>query len=154
MLGLADEIGAESDRELSPFASVSRRASTVRSITMQFSTLGIAILQGFLVTPLCLKHINYKLYGAWLATGQILGWISLLDPGVSEVLRQRVARSYGAGQRNVLGIVLGSGLVVGFLIALIPTVAGLCVGFFVNHFVALDYPEGTELRRCFIAAVF
>jgi O-antigen/teichoic acid export membrane protein len=154
MSELPDEIGAESGRELSPFASVSRRASTVQSITMQFSNLGIAILQGFLLTPLCLKHINYKLYGAWLATGQILGWISLLDPGVNEVLRQRVARSFGAGQRNALGVVLGSGLVVSFLIALIPTVAGLCVGFFVNHFVALDYPEGAELRKCFIMAVF
>jgi O-antigen/teichoic acid export membrane protein len=154
MVELADEISAEADRELAPFASVSRRTSTVQSIVMQFSTLGIAILQGFLLTPLSLKHIDYKLYGAWLATGQVLAWISLLDPGVNEVLRQRVARSFGAGQRNALGIVLGSGLAVSFLIALIPLVAGLCMSLFVNRFVTLDYLRGAELRRCFTLAVF
>ena len=62
---------------------------------MQFLALGLAIVQGFLLTPMSLRHIDYKLFGAWLATGQMLSWVSLLDPGVNEVLRQRVAHAFG-----------------------------------------------------------
>src|ERR1700735_305809 len=153
MYELTDEIGAESGRELSPFPAISRRTTTVQGIAMQFSTLAVAIVQGFLLTPLCLKHIDYKLYGAWLATGQILAWISLLDPGINEVLRQRVAHSFGAGNRKALGTVLGSGLLVAALIVLVRTAAGMCAGLFVNHFVTLGEIQGAELRRCFLAAV-
>ena len=119
---------------------------------MQFLALGLAIVQGFLLTPLCLRHIDYKLFGAWLATGQMLSWVSLLDPGVNEVLRQRVAHAFGGGHKQVLGIILGSGLAVGFLIAVIPTVAGLAAAFVAPRFVPLDIAESAQLRKCFLAA--
>jgi O-antigen/teichoic acid export membrane protein len=132
---------------------ISRRSTTRQAIAVQFLSLGLAMVQGFLLTPLYLKHIDYRLYGAWLATGQIAVWLSLLDPGVNDVLRQRVAFSFGGGSRKTLGTVLGSGLAMGFLIALLPTIAGLGVGVFVNHFIALDVAQGLLLRRCFQATV-
>jgi O-antigen/teichoic acid export membrane protein len=131
---------------------LSRRISTVQSIGMQFLILGLAVVQGFLLTPTCLRYIDYKLFGAWLATGQMLSWVSLLDPGVNEVLRQRVAHVFGGGQKETLGVIIGSGLVVGILIALIPTAAGLAAAAVAPKVVPLNAAESTELRNCFLAA--
>lgn len=152
MLGLTDQQSGALESQGSAFPRFSRRIRTVQSITMQFLALGLAIVQGFLLTPLCLKHIDYKLFGAWLATGQMLSWVSLLDPGVNEVLRQRVAHAFGGGHKQSLGIILGSGLVVGFFIAVIPTAAGLAAAFVAPRFVLLNHAQSAELRKCFLAA--
>ena len=149
---LTEEQGHECGSQVGPIPRLSRRSRTVQSITMQFLALGLAIVQGFLLTPLCLRHIDYKLFGAWLATGQMLSWVSLLDPGVNEVLRQRVAHAFGGGHRQILGVILGSGLAGGFLIAAIPTGAGLVAALVAPRFVPLDHAKSAELQKCFLAA--
>lgn len=119
---------------------------------MQFLTLGLAVVQGFLLTPMAIKHIDYKLYGAWLATGQMLSWVSLLDPGVNEILRQRVAFVFGGKDRLGIGVILGSGLAVGFLITVIPTLAGLGLALVAPRFIPLAPAASGQLRNCLLAA--
>ena len=152
MLERTDAPAQDPANQIPSFPKLSRRTSTIQSITMQFLALGLAIVQGFLLTPMSLRHIDYKLFGAWLATGQMLSWVSLLDPGVNEVLRQRVAHAFGGNSKDVLGVILGSGLIVGFLIAVIPTVAGLGAAFVAPRFMALDRAQSMQLRKCFLAA--
>jgi O-antigen/teichoic acid export membrane protein len=152
MLGLTDEDRREPGKQVRSFPRLSRRTKTVQSVTMQFLALGLAVVQGFLLTPLCLRHIDYKLFGAWLATGQMLSWVSLLDPGVNEVLRQRVAHAFGGGNKQMLGNILGSGLAIGFFIAVIPTAAGLAAVLAIPRFISLGHAESVELQRCFLAA--
>jgi O-antigen/teichoic acid export membrane protein len=119
---------------------------------MQFLILGLAVAQGFLLTPVSLRHIDYKLYGAWLATGQMLSWVSLLDPGVNEILRQRVAFAFGSNGRDGLGSILGSGVAVGFLIATIPMAAGLGAALVAGRFISLDHGASMQLRQSLVAA--
>jgi O-antigen/teichoic acid export membrane protein len=152
MIGFTDEHSQELGSQARSFPRLSRRGKTVQSVTMQFLALGLAVVQGFLLTPLCLRHIDYKLFGAWLATGQMLSWVSLLDPGVNEVLRQRVAHAFGGGDKQRLGSILGSGLAVGFCIAVIPTLAGLAAVLVIPRFISLGHAESVELQQCFLAA--
>ena len=119
---------------------------------MQFLTLALAVVQGFLLTPAALRHIDYKLYGAWLATGQMISWVSLLDPGVNEILRQRVVFAFGSSSKDGLGAILGSGLIAGFLIAVIPAVAGLGAAFIAPHFISLNQSASLQLQHSLIAA--
>ncbi len=111
MLGLNRCTGARGPANRIPLVSKNSPGARAQfqSIAMQFLALGLAIVQGFLLTPMSLRHIDYKLFGAWLATGQMLSWVSLLDPGVNEVLRQRVAHAFGGASKDVLGVILGSG---------------------------------------------
>jgi O-antigen/teichoic acid export membrane protein len=60
-------------------------------------------LSGVLLVPLYLKTIHVDLYGAWLASGNILAWLTMADPGISTVLQQRVATSYGGNDIKAIG---------------------------------------------------
>ncbi len=48
------------------------------------------IFNSILLLPLYLLHIDATTLGVWLATGNILGWMTLVDPGVGEVLQQKI----------------------------------------------------------------
>lgn len=152
MFVLSEERNLEPAVIAASLPKLSRRSATVQSITMQFLTLGLAIIQGFLLTPASLRHIDYKLYGAWLATGQVLSWVSLLDPGVNEILRQRVAFAFGSSCKEGLGAILASGLVAGFLIAVIPTAAGLGAALAAPRFISLNAAASAQLRQSLLAA--
>jgi hypothetical protein len=74
---------------------VSRRAATIANLIHQYVTTGLVIVNGIVLVPLYLKYIDFKLYGAWLATGNVAAWLLLADAGFSDILRQRTAHLYG-----------------------------------------------------------
>jgi O-antigen/teichoic acid export membrane protein len=53
------------------------------------------ILNGLLTFPLYIHNIDAATLGLWVATGNILAWMTLADPGVGDVLQQRIAQLRG-----------------------------------------------------------
>ena len=49
------------------------------------------MMGGIILVPIYLVYIPKDLYGYWLATGNILTIISLLDPGIGGVVTQKVS---------------------------------------------------------------
>ena len=60
----------------------------------------IAIINGILIVPLYLHYININLYGGWLATGNIMMWLSIADPGVGDVLLQKIGNALGKDDQS------------------------------------------------------
>ncbi|MGA2196432.1 MAG: oligosaccharide flippase family protein [Bryobacteraceae bacterium] len=83
------------------------------------------MIQGIFLVRLYLRFIGVPLYGAWLASTQLVGWVTILDPGTDEVLRQRAANAHGRGRPDELGQLIGTGLVINLLIAICVTGASL-----------------------------
>ncbi len=90
--------------------------TTRYNLASQYLSLGLNVVGGLVVTPLALHTIAPAQYGAWLLTGDVLAWLSLVDPGLSAVLAQRVAHGYGAGQPDQIGRYLVSGLLLAGLV--------------------------------------
>jgi len=95
----------------------------------------VGILNGFVIVPLYLKYIDLGLYGAWLATGNILMWLTIIDPGVGDVLIQRVSESYAKNNRNEIGKQLASSMILSSVIALIAFSVGISLMFFIDNIV-------------------
>ncbi len=108
---------------------VSRRFSALVNFALSHVNTLLVITQGILLVPLYLARIPDALYGAWLATGNILSWIELVDPGVSAVLTQRVATTYGSGDLRRLSRVIGTGLTLSFALAALPILAWPLAGY-------------------------
>lgn len=70
---------------------VSRTRATIANLIFQYASLLLAIT-GIVLTPLYLRFIDLKLFGAWLASGNVIGWLAMLDPGLNELLHQQVAK--------------------------------------------------------------
>lgn len=117
------------------------------NLVFQYGWVITNILNSILLLPLYLKNIDAATLGVWLATGAVLGWMTLVDPGVGEVLQQRIAELRGRNEKGAIGKLIGSGYLASGFVLLISVALGLGCYFFLNHLVnknVSDYPYLSE----------
>ena len=61
------------------------------------------IVNSIILLPFYLHKIDASTLGVWLATGNILAWMTLIDPGVGDVLQQKVAELRGRNENGEIG---------------------------------------------------
>ena len=132
----------------------SRRKATVWYFVFNMLSLGLLMIQGVILVPLYLRHIDSRLYGAWLATGAIVSYLGMMDLGVSSVLLQRVSEQFGRHDLKTLERVVGSGssMVVG--LSAVTGAIGLAISIYVPGFVHVSGRGAIELRNAFLLNVF
>ncbi len=59
------------------------------------------IFNSILLLPIYIKNIDKGVLGVWLATSSILSWMTLIDPGIGDVLQQKIAELRGKKQLKV-----------------------------------------------------
>jgi O-antigen/teichoic acid export membrane protein len=101
----------------------SRRRAALASAAFAYAGLTVVLVQGFVLTPAYLAHIPVALYGAWLAAGNVIAWIELVDPGLAGLMQQRVAFAFGRRDSGQLGTVIATGLLVVAAFSVLPLVA-------------------------------
>lgn len=131
---------------------VDRRRVAITNLVFHYSAVGFAIVQGVVLVPLYLGHMSTATYGGWLATGSILAWIELLDPGISAVLQQRVAFLFGSEDSHGLSKAIGTGLVLSIGLSLLPLLALPAAGF-LAEIVGLKGGGGAELSAAIRVAL-
>ena len=112
------------------------------------------MISGVVLVPLYLRFIPEGLYGAWLATGNVLTWLTAIDPGLSTVLQQRVAVAYGRGDTSELNAMLTGGILLSAVIALLVLLAGFaCSGFFITWLRLSPSIDAAQLKLAFLIAI-
>lgn len=102
------------------------------------------------MVPLYLKYIPRDVYGYWLATGNIIAWIALIDPGYSQVIQQKVAFHYGSGEKKLLGQYAYLGIILNLFIICFILLVGLIIYFFFNNiFPNIDNSINLSLQKAF-----
>ncbi len=71
------------------------RAALVMLLT-SYAGAAIAIVKGLVLVPLYLHYFGIEVYGAWLASANIVSLLAVLDVGLSAVMYQRLAAAWGA----------------------------------------------------------
>jgi len=82
------------------------------------------IINSIILLPFYLKKIDATTLGVWLATGNILAWMTLIDPGIGEVLQQKIAELKGKNLNSEISKTIGSGLIAAGIILLLSVIAG------------------------------
>jgi O-antigen/teichoic acid export membrane protein len=133
---------------------VSRRRSTIANLLYQYNALVLALINGVILVPIYLKFIDVKLYGAWLASGDIIGWLSIMDPGLNDLLRQQTAKFSGEKRWDLLGKSIGtSWLIIAFL-SILSIIAGAVLSYFAPRWFSLEGANSQALTTSiFIAAI-
>ena len=102
------------------------------------------IINSIILLPFYLKKIDPSTLGVWLATGNILAWMTLIDPGVGEVLQQKISELSGRNLKVEISKTIGSGLIAAGIILLISVLAGFVfyslIGVIINKDVSV-YPN-------------
>lgn len=129
-------------------ASTSRRRSTVLNLIFSYLGIFISLAYGILLVPLYMNSMSVALYGAWLATGNVLAWIELIDPGVASLLQQRVSFLLGGNNKEQLPETIGTGVVIGLALGALPLL-GLPIAELLPAWLGLDPVEAGQLSLAF-----
>ncbi|HYR08221.1 MAG TPA: oligosaccharide flippase family protein [Longimicrobium sp.] len=111
----------------------SRRRGAAVMLVGGWANLLLLVVQGLVLVPLYLRHLGPGMYGAWVASGDVLGWLAVLDLGVTGIGLQRMAAAHGRGDARGAAGWYGTAMLVqaalaavlaGTAVLLAPQVAG------------------------------
>jgi O-antigen/teichoic acid export membrane protein len=111
------------------------------------------IINALLTFPLYIHNINPETLGLWVATGNILAWMTLADPGVGDVLQQRIAQLRGQGKSEEVGTTIGSGMIMSMFILIIAVIAGIVFYFLVGTIVNKDVSAYHGLQTALLISI-
>ncbi len=121
----------------------SRKQTTLFYAAFQAYSIAMALVTGVVLVPLYLRYVPADLYGAWQASGSILVWMTVLDPGFSAVVQQRVAAAHGSGDYDALSGWIATGLWIGVAVALLMLLVGFLTSFFLASWMKLPHTIDT-----------
>lgn len=70
-----------------------RSVAVKKNIIALFVIKGISILTSFLLVPLTIGYVSAELYGVWLTLASILTWLSFMDIGFSQGLKNKLTEA-------------------------------------------------------------
>src|SRR6195952_4612608 len=105
------------------------------NFVFQYGYVLTNIVNSIILLPLYLKNIDPSTLGIWLATGNILAWMTLADPGVGGVLQQKIAELRGKKMYSEIGQTIGSGFIASGLILIISILAGFIFFFLIGSII-------------------
>jgi O-antigen/teichoic acid export membrane protein len=113
------------------------------------------IITALVFVPLYLRYVGTDAYGVWLASGNVLAWLSIIDPGIGDLARQRIASLLGAGRGQEVRSSLNCGLLAMAAVAAIVAILGLGLAGRMVSFLRIDDPmlQAEAVNAIRIAAV-
>ena len=136
-------------------AQVGRRRSAYATLAGSTAVTLVAALQSLVLLPLYLNAVGPRLYGAWLATGEMTVWMLAFDFGIPNLLVQRTGAFLAEGKMREIGAHLGASLVALGCIALLMYAVIWLVAPAVGPWVGVQGAEAQSLadamRLCGVA---
>jgi O-antigen/teichoic acid export membrane protein len=137
------DLAAEQSRVL-PLPGRTRNALISSFFTyLQFA---VALGAAFFVTPLILRKIGARDYGLWLSSGELVGYLLLLDFGVLAILPWLIARADGQKRTLELKRHLAQGFSVAVAVSAILLLVAITCGGNLPAFLHLTTSDWNKLR--------
>ena len=89
---------------------MSRTARATTAAAFGYIRFAISIATGLWLVPFTLHHVGPRLYGFWLASGELLAYAALTEFGVLVTVPWMIAEADGAGDRDRLRSIVTTGL--------------------------------------------
>jgi O-antigen/teichoic acid export membrane protein len=116
---------------------MSRTARATANAIFGYGKFAIAIATGLWLVPFTLHHVGARLYGLWLASGELLAYAALTEFGVLMTVPWLIAEADGRGDREAMRTLVVNGvaaalvtaagytLIAAVLIAVLPAMVHL-----------------------------
>jgi O-antigen/teichoic acid export membrane protein len=123
------------------------------NFVFQYGYVITNIINSFVLLPLYLSHISTGVLGLWLASGNILSWMTLTDPGVGDVLQQKIAELRGKGIYKEVGLTIGSGFYASVFLFIISLTAGFIFYAFLGYLIDKDISRFPDLQKAVMISI-
>ncbi len=129
-------------------STLRRRAAWATFAGSTSSTL-VATIQSIVLMPLYLSQIGASAYGAWLASGELLGLLLAFDAGIPNLMIQRIGAALAKDDRREIGGYFGTGLAVLVAFSVLVGLGLASVAGSVPRLVGIAGPEAAALSGSF-----
>src|SRR5208282_2605448 len=89
---------------------ISRRRAAKINLLLGYGRYTVGIFNQLILVPLYLRFIGIASYGSWLASGNVVTLLGVLDIGFNLIVTQRLATAFGAGDDERFVHEVGSSL--------------------------------------------
>ncbi len=105
------------------------------------------------MVPIYFHYMSVSTYGAWLATGNMVAMLGLLESGFSSVITQKMAAAIGSGNKEGYGRLAGANIVTAIIIATAILLVGLSISPFIADWINVDGSVVNDIRLAYIIAL-
>jgi len=98
---------------------MNRRREALINIAFKYIQLLLSIVTGIVMVPIYLLYISPADYGAWLTCFSLVAWLAMFDPGIANILIQKISSAVGRKDYDSISQYLTVGLGVSVLVAFI-----------------------------------
>ena len=131
-----------------------RAARSMATFAAGQGYLLLGALSGFVATPLVLNWLGDTRFGAFRAAADWLGYLELVELGISGALPVLLARAWGEGDRNALHAAMVAGARAYAGIALLMVVSSIGLAAAVSTLIPVPASDRWDLARgCLVAAL-
>ncbi len=132
----------------------SKKKVSIINLLFSYVNKIFLIVQGVVLVPIYLSHFPLSVYGAWLATGNIVGILGMLEGGMNMVYSQKLSLLYGQNKLHDFSLIETSGLFITFIILFFFMSIGFILNPFVPSWTHVDIIFHSDIRAAFIIASF
>ena len=113
----------------------------------------IVIINGIVMVPIYFNYMSVSTYGAWLATGNVVAMLGLLESGFSSVITQKMSAAISRHDNTQYSLLAGSNIITAIFMASAILVFGLSISPFIADWINADAKIQSDIRFAYIIAL-
>ncbi|MEI7984654.1 MAG: hypothetical protein WCI55_03415 [Armatimonadota bacterium] len=130
--------------------SVNRMRAATATFAGSTATTLLVSIQALVMMPLYMHYIGKVMYGAWLATGEMLVLMLAFDMGIPNIIIQRIGAALAKSDKKAIGAYFGTGATILCSFACILGLVLAAVAPFVPTWVHLRGADAQLLQNTFL----
>ena len=113
----------------------------------------VMIVNGIIMVPLYFKFMPVSTYGAWLATGNVVAMLGLIESGFASVITQKMSVAIAEKNENKFFQLAGANIYTALLMAIIFFLVGLSISPFIASWVNAEESIQHSITIAFIISL-
>jgi O-antigen/teichoic acid export membrane protein len=119
------------------------KSQIIRNVLVNWTAFLVTLLTGFWMAPFLVKHLGESVYGVWVLTGSLVGYLGLLDFGVTQSTVKYIAEYRARNDQNAINRVITGGFYVFSAVGAFSLLVSLFLALFFNRFFPTTLPDST-----------
>src|ERR1051325_9701527 len=141
-----------------------RSSQMIKNVLMNWAAFAATIGIGFVMSPFLVRRLGDSVYGVWVLVGSLVGYLGLLDFGITPSTVKNIAEYRALDDRKAINRLVTTSLTIYSVIGCVAFLASIVVAVFFNRIFATPLSfstaasvviiTGLNLALSFPAAVF
>lgn len=113
--------------------SEERSSRIIKNVLMNWIAVAATVLAGFLMSPFLVRHLGDSVYGVWILIGSLVGYLGLLDFGITPSILKYIAEYRARNDQEAINRVVSGAFAVFSILGIVSLLVSLVIAFSFNN---------------------